>query len=307
MSSGDAPQGPAFDPNGAERVRGLLLTLGAALLWSFGGLGIKVIDAGDVAIAGWRSFFAIPVLLVVLGPGRIVAGAPAALRSPRVWGAALAYALTLISFVTATRLTTAATAIALQYTGPIYVALLSGPLLGEKMRPVDWLALAGCLGGMLLFTQEELSPDDHAGIALALFSGVCFGALPLLLRLEFRAHPGMEAPLSPVLAILLGNVLTVLLTAWPMLSEPPRDGLSWAVAAALGVFQIGAAYLLYTAGVRRLRAVEAALVTTVEPVLNPVWVAMGTGEIPGFFTVLGGIVIVLSVSAQGILPALRRR
>lgn len=299
MTSAD---GGIFDGSAARmRALGIAFTLAAALLWSLGGVGIKLVDASPLSIAGWRCAFALPVFLIAIGPRVVARTGAVALRSPYVWGAAVAYAATLVTFVVATRLTTAANAIVLQYTGPVYVALLSGPVLGERIARKDVLALVGVVIGMVVFSLQELSADGRLGMAVGLLSGVSFAALPLFLRLELR-H-GERTPGSSVMAILLGNALGAAVCLPAMVGSPPADGASWAIVAGLGLFQIGVAYLCYGAGVRRLRAMETSLVTTVEPVLNPLWVALGTGERPGPFAIVGGLVIVASVALQGALPA----
>jgi DME family drug/metabolite transporter len=289
----------------SPRAAGIAFVLLAAVLWSTGGVGIKVVHAGvgvasGLSIGGWRCLFALPLLLAVTGPQALVRDGPRALRSPAVWGAAVSYALCVVTFAMATRLTTAATAILLQYTGPIYAALLSGPMLGERLRTGDKIAIGGTLVGMVAFTLDDLSADDRLGMALALISGVGFGALPVLLRRELL-RPGAVAEASRI-AIVLGNAIGVLCTLPFMVSNAPSDAASFGVLAALGTCQIAAAYLAYAAGLRRLRAVEASLLATAEPILNPVWVLAVTGEHPGAWALVGGLIIVVAVAVQQAWP-----
>ncbi len=282
----------------SERSRGIAFVLLAALLWSTGGLGIKLAEGGPMAIGGVRSLFALPVLIWAFRSSFASAGPT--LRRPGVWAAAVSYAVCVTTFAASTRLTTSANAIVLQYTGPIYVALLSGPFLGERPRTPDYVALGGCLVGMLLFSREDLSATGSTGIALALVSGVAFGLLPLFLRREIASGAPLEAQ---VLAILLGNVLAVVGTLPFIILSPPVGLQSWVSLALLGTFQIACAYLAFARGLRYLRAVEASVVQTVEPVLNPVWVWLGVGEVPGPWAVGGGLVVVASVLARSIWPA----
>jgi drug/metabolite transporter (DMT)-like permease len=292
----------------SERSRGIVYVLLAALAWSTGGLGIKVVHAAPLAIAGLRSLFALAVL--ALAVARLQARAPVALapllRRPRVWAAAGCYALMVVSFVVATRTTTAASAIFLQYTGPVYVALLSWPLLRERLRPRDGLAVAGCLAGMVLLFHDGFAGGGRSGDLWALVSSLGFAGLPLALRMEQRAlvHEGRLDPataaVSPLVAMGLGNVLAVLVTAPWIVRGAPTDARSWLVLAALGFVQIGVAYLLYAAGVRRLRAIEVTLVATLEPVLNPWGVVLGYGERPGAWALAGGAVIVATVTWQAL-------
>ena len=120
--------------------RGALLVVAAATLWSTGGVGVKVAVAEPLVIAGLRSAFALAFMAVVLAVGLRRSGAGAGvvttlLRRPLVWAAAASYALMVVCFVLAARRTTAANAIFIQYTGPVYVALLGGPLARRAREP----------------------------------------------------------------------------------------------------------------------------------------------------------------------------
>lgn len=309
-----APAAPAAAAV-SERGVGILLTFCAALCWSLGGLGIKLIDADALAISGYRSLLAIPVLLgpvLLAGPRVARALLVATLRRPLCWAGALSYALCVICFVIANKLTTAANAILLQYTAPVYVALLSWPLLRERVRPLDIIVALTCLGGMACFFADRLSASGWTGNAVAIVSGLGFGLLPLMLRREQRraALAGDTDPelarLLPLSTIVLGNALSALVGAPWMITGAPRSGDGWAALFGLGIVQIGLAYLLFALGVRRLRAVESLLVATVEPILNPVWVALATGELPSRGAMLGGAIILAAVTAHGVLTSLQR-
>jgi drug/metabolite transporter (DMT)-like permease len=270
----------------------------AATLWSLGGLGIKACDASPLAVAGWRSAFALPVLTIAVGRGFAAEG-PRLVRRWPLLGAAVAYMLTVTTFVVATKATTAANAIVLQYTGPAWVAALSWPMLRERVGARDAVALVLAVLGMIVLVSGELRADAAWGIGVALFSGVSFGAIPLFLRLEERlSHGATHLARAPAFAFLVGSVLTVLVCAPAMATGSPTTPKGWAVLVGLGVVQIGLAYTLYGAGVRRLRAVEASLVTMVEPLLNPLWVALGTGEVPGVAALIGGAAILSGVGVQ---------
>lgn len=268
--------GPSALPRGAA----LACLLGAAFLWSLGGLLIKSIPWGALAIAGARSCIAVPVILLYL-------------RRPRfTWSAAqltgaAAYAATVIFFVLANKLTTAANAILLQYTAPLYVAVMGALLLEERAGPVAWAALAGAMGGMALFFMDSLGEGGLCGNILALASGVSFAVLIVSLR--------MQKDGSPIESVLLGNLVTgVLCAPFMFRSAPPREG--WAALAVLGVFQLGLAYILYSAAIRRVTALEAVLVPVIEPLLNPLWVFLLLGERPGPWALAGGAVVLVSVT-----------
>jgi len=294
----------------SQRAQGALLVFLAAIAWSAAGIGIKSVHASPLAIAGFRSLFALPVMLVALlvsarGNHALIARV---LRARDVWLAAAAYALTVTSFVVATRWTTAANAILLQYTAPIWVALLSGAMLGERMRRLDWAAVAGCLFGMTWFFRDQVSASGLRGNVVAVVSGIGFAGLPLFLRRHQRTvlAGGRDdaadlARISPLVAISIGNVLSVLACIAWMPRGAPSDVRSWWILVALGTVQIGLAYILYGAGVRRVRAVDALLLATVEPVLNPLWVAIGTGERPTHSVIVGGAIVVASVTVKAVV------
>jgi drug/metabolite transporter (DMT)-like permease len=212
-----------------------------------------------------------------------------------------------IAFVVATKMTTAANAILLQYTGPIYIALLSWPLLGERVRALDWIAVGATVAGMALFFGDALSARGIAGNVVAISSSFGFAAVPLVLRLEQsrmeRAGRAREAVLSPTVAIALGNALTVLVALPWMVRTPLATSAAWIAIAAMGVFQIGLPYVLYAIAVRRMRAIESSLIATLEPILSPIWVLVATGERPGNMALVGGAIIVLAVAGQAVSRA----
>lgn len=286
---------------------GALLVLAAAALWSTGGVGVKVANAEPLVVAGLRSVFALAFMFVVLvitmrrrgeGAGKLFA----LLRRPLVWAAAASYALMVVMFCLSARRTTAANAIFIQYTGPVYVALLSTKLLGEKPSAGDYGAVFASLIGMALtFGGEWYTPPFGGGPGsgrmegnlLAVLSSFGFAGLPLLLRIEEKRR---AEPLAPLVAMSLGNAMAALVALPASVMHPPADQRTWLVLIALGTFQIGLPYVLYGMAVRRLRALESSLLAMIEPVLSPIWVLLATGEKPSVMAAIGGAVIVASVA-----------
>jgi len=293
--------------------RATFYVLLAALLWSTGGLGVKSVEMSPLALAGFRSLFAVPVLALAAAlearratDFRILA----ALRRPLVWAAAVSYAVMVVSFVVAAKLTTAANAILLQYSGPIYVALLSWPMLRERLRPIDVLATVGCALGMVLFFFDRVSSEGRIGDLVAIVSSWGFAGVPLLMRLEQSRHARSSRwsgeAASPMVAMILGNVIACVVCAPSMLRATSPGAGGWAVIVFLGAVQIGAAYWLYGAAVGRMPALRSTLLATIEPVLNPLWVALVRGEVPSKWAAVGGAIILASVTAQGVVRASRR-
>lgn len=281
-----------------RRWRGPLLVFGAALLWSSGGLGIKFLagDLSALAITGWRSLFALPLLFVA---GGMLRGGGAVLRRPVVIGTAIAYASTLTLFVTATTLTTAANAILLQYTAPFWV-LLWGLFRGEERpRRREVLLALGCFAGLGLFFVDRVSATGLRGILFAIVSGVAMGAMTVGLRAIGREGVGTTA----FVAVLLGNVVCTVVCLPAMVASAPRIApLQWGVLAGLGLFQIALPYILFSVGVREVPALRATILAMIEPLLNPLWVAIGTGEIPGIGTSVGGGIILFCLVLDALVP-----
>ncbi len=259
----------------------LLLT---ALLWSTSGVLIKIVDWNPFGIAGVRSAIAAVVMLAVI-------------RRPHwTWSraqilGACSYAASVTLFVLAMKWTTAANAILLQYTAPVYVAVLGPWLLGERASFWDWIAIAVTLVGMSLFFMDALTATGFWGNVAALVSGVFFAGLILSLRYQKAG--------SPLESGLLGNVFVATLAVPSLaLSPPPAD--SWLPLVLLGVFQLGIAHLLYATALRSVAAIEAAIIPMIEPILSPLWVFLAIGERPGPFALIGGSLVLGTVAIRGI-------
>lgn len=260
--------------------RAVLMLLATAVLWSLGGLLIKGVNWHPVAIAGMRSLIGGTVIALVFRRELKFTG------SFEQIGVAVAYAGTVVLFVVANKLTTAANAILLQYTAPIYVALFSPRFLGERAQRNDWLNLAAIMIGMLLFFGDALSFSGYVGNGVALLSGFCFAWLTLFLR-RHREQ-------SVVSALLLGNLLAGLI-GLPFMFQSMPDAMSWGGLLLLGVVQLGLPYVMYALALRHIRAVEGILIPMMEPVLNPLWVFLLLGEAPGPSALLGGAMILGAV------------
>ena len=278
-SSGTGVQSAKTAIDSAHR-RAVLMLLATAILWSLGGLLIKWVDWNPVAIAGMRSLIGAAVIALIVREELRFTG------SFEQIGAAVAYAGTVVLFVVANKLTTAANAILLQYTAPVYVALFSPWFLGERARGNDWLSLAVILFGMLLFFGDELSLDGYLGNGVALVSGFCFAWLTLFLR-RHREE-------SAISALVLGNLLAGLI-GLPFMFQSMPDAMGWIGLLLLGVVQLGLPYVMYALALRHVRAIEGILLPMIEPVLNPVWVFLLLGEAPGPLALLGGAIILGAV------------
>ena len=267
-----------------ERRKGILLIVFAALLWSTGGIGIKGVDDPPLKVTFYRSAFAAIALLAVYGP-RVLARRQWK-STPAFLLAILSYGACLTTFVVATKWTTAANAIFLQYAGVVWVLLLSPIVIKEPMRRRDAIAIAVALGGMALFFVGKFDTQGMAGNAMALLSSIFFAALILALRRENQAARA---------AITWGNIL-VALTLLPFvaadLSLTPR---SFGIYVFLGIFQIALAYVLFVRGLKYVTATEGSLTGMLEPVANPVWVFLLLGERPSAYAMAGAAVVLAAI------------
>jgi drug/metabolite transporter (DMT)-like permease len=259
------------------------------------------VDLGPLAIAGIRSLITALVMLLAAGVGRIHARWTGTSYGPPLFDlgldqllTAVLYAATVMLFVTATKWTTAANAILLQYCAPLFVALFSPLVLSEKIRRSDWIGLLIVLGGLALFFADRLTVEGSLGNILAISSGVTFAWVHLLLR---RQRTG-----SPHGALILGNALAGL-ACLPFMFRVAPDTRSWLGLVFLGVFQLGAANLIYSRVIRHVRAVDASLILMLEPILNPIWVVLFYGERPGRWAIVGGAIVFVVISGRSFLQA----
>jgi drug/metabolite transporter (DMT)-like permease len=261
----------------------------AAFLWSLGGVLIKSVHWHPMAIAGMRSAIAAVLIRVVFRDMTFT-------WSFDQVGGAVAYALTVLSFVVANKMTTAANVILLQYTAPIHAALFGAWFLRERATRLDWATILFALAGMALFFLDRLTTAGFWGNIVALGSGLSYGWLALFLR---RQKSG-----SPMESVFLGNVLAALAGLPFMFGSVPGTS-DWIGLLLLGVVQLGLPYILFAIAIRHVSAVEALLIPMIEPVLNPLWAFLFLAEVPGRMSLLGGLIILGSVVARGTIPLLR--
>ena len=263
-----------------ERTRGILAVVLASLAWSTAGLFIKWLPQDAFTILCVRALYTMLVFFAVYR--REVFR-----FNWRVGMNVLFYAALLCDFVTSTKMTTAANAIFLQYTGVAYVLLLEPLLFKIPYRPVNIITTIVCFLGMSLFFLEGLDVSGGLGIMLAAFSGVAYAGF----MLGQRANP----PEYHVSAVFWGNVLVAIIGWSSFIQAEPFTTEASLMLAYLGLVQMGLGYLLFTYGLKRTTATETSLITMLEPLFNPIWVAIGYGERPSTLAILGGLIIVLAL------------
>jgi drug/metabolite transporter (DMT)-like permease len=239
-----------------------------------------------MVIAGLRSLVAALFMLVVkmLFPHR---GKRKNKPFPLVAGG-MAYALTMICFVIANKLTASANAILLEYSAPVWAALLGWFLIKEKPHWDHWLALGLVMGGLYLFFKDGLAGSSLLGDGIAVLAGIFFGANSVFMRMQKEGNPSDTMLFSHIITSLI--CLPFLIIFPPVFTSQSVFSILF-----MGIIQIGCASLLFGYGIKRVPAIQAMLTAMAEPILNPVWVLLVTGERPSLSALIGGSIIVVAV------------
>lgn len=279
---------------GAPALWPRLAVLASALLFSTAGSAIKATTLSGWQVASFRS--AVAALAIALWILLSRQGWPRLSRG--VWLVAAVHAVTMVLFVSANKLTTAASAIFLQASSPLYLLLLSPWLLGERVRRRDWLLIAVMAVGMSLFFvgQDQATAtatNPRLGNALGAVAGATWALTMVGLRRLGRKE-GLRADLA---AVFCGN-LVVAVTTLPLALPVVATARDFWVVAYLGSFQLALAYVLLVVGTRLLPALDAALLLLLEPVASALLAWWVHHEAPGFWSLCGGGLIVLGTTIK---------
>jgi len=276
----------------AAHTRSVLLLIATALCWSLGGLLIKSVDWPPLAVAGGRGLIA---ALFLLATNR---GLRFHFSRVQVLGA-LGYAACTVTFCAATKLTTAANAILLQYTAPVWVALFGAWFLGERTTRADWFTIAAVLAGMALFFADNLELANLLGNTLAVLSGLSFAGMTIALR--------RQKDTSASESIILGNLLAFAIGLPWIVGAPALTPGGWLALGLLGTVQLGVAYWLYARAIKHVTALEAVLIPVIEPILNPLWVLLATGEKPSRLALVGGVIVLTAITLRAVASVRAKR
>jgi drug/metabolite transporter (DMT)-like permease len=258
-----------------------------SILWSSAGFLVKLVSWDPFAIAGVRSLIGFLTMLIVIRKPRFTFSFNQVM-------AGIMYSATMILFITANKMTTSANAVLLQYTEPVFIIILGRWLLTDEKAGVgDWLAIGGVFLGMILFFLDDLSFSGNLGNLLAVCSGVTFALTAIFMRRQKEGRPADS--------FMLAHIITFAVSI-PFIFHagvPSVTGMTGLVL--LGVFQMGIPSVLYGRGVRGVSAISCALITMIEPVMNPVWVAVFIGELPSARAIAGGCIILGCVLLRTVL------
>ena len=271
--------------------KAIAITCFVALMWSLAGFNIKMIEWSPYAIAAGRSLVAvIPLAPMVLRKGfqKI---------DRYVIGGAICYAAFNYCFITSTTLTSSAIAIMMQYTAPIYVALLSWLFLRERVGWADIISVGFVFLGMIFFFLDSNSGGSLKGNIVSIFNGITFAGISIFLRLQKDGNPA--------LSMYLGNVISAVAGLPIMWNAGMPDTISLLFLLLAGLL-VAVSYTLYAKASTGLSALETVLIPIIDPVMNPVWVFLFLDERPGALTIVGAAVILVSVTIRvvsGLTPS----
>ncbi len=275
-----------------EHRKGIIAIILAAVLWSTGGLFVKLLPQDAYTILSYRSMLAAAVFFAFFRKQVFK-------MNGRAWLNALFYCLLVLSFVVSTKLTTAANSILLQYTGTVYVLLAEPYFFKIKMQRVNVVTIVACVIGMVVLVSGDLQAGSMLGNLIAFLSGFLMAALFIGQRLN--------GPERQPASIFWGNVMMAgiglpWLLQSPLPTLPEAAMLGW-----LGILQLGLGFVLFTYGLKRVLAIEGALLAMLEPMLNPVWVLIFYKEKPSKGAIIGGLIIIVALAARIVWLELRKR
>ena len=269
-----------------SRQSAILLLIITGVLWSTGGLLIKLIPWSPISIAGIRSGFSAVIIYLYSKPYSKNFG-------KNIWAGAFCYSVMVICFVFANKITSSGNVILIQYAAPIYVALFGYSFLGEKATKIDWITIAIILFGLGCFFYEDLSLKQKWGNILAIFSGLGFAGLTLFMRKEKNANP--------IDSVLLGNLITFVICIPFYFTGVTMEATPWLSVTFLGFVQLGLAYILFSIAIKYVNALDAIIYPVIEPLFNPLLTFIFLGELMSQTALIGGSLVITGVIGRGFL------
>jgi len=268
------------------QIKGVLLMLTCALMWSAGGVLIKLVPWNPFVLGGWRGLFCgLTYLVYMRFTGRRICFD---LRALRVGAAS---SLAQFCFIAANKLTTAANAIVLQYTSPVFFVLFSMIFLKKKFRRKDYIVVGVTMAGIVLFFMDSITPGNMFGNFIAIMSGMVIAFMYM-----FLGEAKDES--ARISGMLVGTIISALV-GLPLSAAYPPGQISLPIVLAvigMGIFQLGIPFILYSTAMNSTSALVCSVLASAELLLNPVWVYLLTGEAPGLWAFVGAMVIVATIT-----------
>ncbi len=271
-----------------RKTTGIIQMSLCAFLWSIAGVVIKNINSSPFLIAGVRSLFAAFCMLFFM----MFSGIKFTINKKVISGGVFS-ALTFILFVLANKMTYAANAIVLQFTEPVFLLIFTALIFKEKLKGKDVTTALVTLLGVALFFADSLSGDKLLGNLVAIGAGCSMALMYMIL--------GKVSEKERMSSMLTGHILTAIFGITAFLISPDKvSGMDFFLMAFLGIVQLGIPYVLFCLAVGKCSAFACSLIGAIEPLLNPLWVMLFTGETPGKFALFGGIIVISAVTLWSI-------
>lgn len=268
--------------------KGLIYISLAALLWSSGGLFIKILTLDAFQISFYRSAIAAITIIVISKANKKKLNFEFDIISVLC---SLCYALVLIMFVVAAKLTKVANAIFLQFTAPIYLLILEPIFLKTKFEKKNLIALVFCFTGMVLFFFGKLELSGIQGNLIAIGSGISFALFTLFLKWKKQIHKTEDT----MIYIVVGNILVCLFCLPLIFNNLTLDFTQFLILLYMGIFQIGISYIIFNEGIKYISATESMIIAMLEAILSPIWVFLGVGEVPSGYAIAGSLIILITI------------
>ena len=264
--------------------RAILLMVICSFFWSIAGIFIKLIPWNPLVIAGWRSLLSAGCVVIYMHMSGMKIRFN---KSSAISGMFLG--LTLVSIVVATKVTTAANAIVLQFTAPVFILVLSALVFHQRFSRADIYAVIFTMLGISLFFFDQLKPGSMFGNCVAIFSGFCLGCMYVNTERSGEGDRMSGIFFGHVFASLVGIPCTFVF-------DTPVTVSAVLSILVLGIIQLGIPYILYGIAVKDCPALVCSLISAIEPLLNPFWVFLFAGETPGIFALIGGAAVIATIT-----------
>ena len=268
----------------SKQTIGIIEMLLCAALWSIAGIFMKLLPWNGFAVASLRSLVAgLTFAVYMLLTGKRFVFSKTTLLSGILTGCVYT------CFACANKLTTSANAIVLQFTSPVFIVIFSAIFLKQKIRRMDLITVILTLAGIALFFFDKLETGYVLGNFVAIAAGMFMAGM-------FMAVGNIEGD-ARFSSILIGQAFTFLVgLPFVIATKPALNTTTVTAILILGIFQLGTGYILYVKASQHCPPLACCLLGVVEPLLNPVWVAIFDGEMPGIFALVGGIIVVVTIT-----------
>ena len=280
--------------------KGLIFISFTAFLWSSSGLFIKVLQLDAFQISFYRSGIAAITILIISYLRKTKPKFEKDLISNLC---AISYAAILIFFVLATKMTTAANAIFLQFTAPIYLLFLEPIFLKTKFRTRDLVTIIFCVMGMGMFFFGKLEIGGIYGNMFAILSGISFALFSLFLKWKKQLHNSTNT----INNLIVGNALVSLICLPFVFNNLSISGTELLILLYMGAIQIGISYMIFNEGIKYISATESMIIAMLEAMFNPIWVFIGIGEKPSVYAIIGAAIIFGAILFHNIRSPKKRK